>query len=517
MHRGNRQPRVPVQEHRPGLPMRGNLRPFSDPPKRHPGVPLVRDSQQSMITRGSEVVHRRNHQLGKVLGFVPGGYEVIWSGSKAITYEDERTIELRFPDDEREPMESMKVIALQAENVKRLTAVRLAFDGTLQVIGGDNGEGKSSVLDAIWLAIGGRQAVSETQTTRPIHDGADTATATVDLGEIIVTRTWKRGKPGAVKVTTPEGAEHKSPQAILDALTANVGMDPLAFTQLSAKAQVAQLLELVDLPFVPAELDEQYAETFKERTEVNRRVVDVEARLNTYPLPPEDLPEAEVDIAGLVEEVRKGDAKVAAVHRANEDYAGAFTAVRDLEARLVAAKAHEEAMRQALATAEAELDASPDVKALHEKLSTVGETNRLVRLEAERQRGLALFAEVKTKANALTVKLDNIKETRTQGLANANWPIEGLGFDADGLTYNGVPFKQASSAEQIRVSMAMAMALQPTLKTLFIRDGSLLDGKNMAMVADLAAKNGFQVIMERVGANDKGAIIIEDGTVKAAS
>lgn len=413
-------------------------------------------------------------------------------------------------------MDSLKVIALQAENVKRLTAVSLNFDGTLQVIGGDNGEGKSSVLDAIWLAIGGRQAVSETQTTRPIHDGADTATATVDLGEIIVTRTWKRGKAGAVKVTTREGAEHKSPQAILDALTANVGMDPLAFTHLSAKEQVAQLLELVDLPFDPVELDNQYAETFKERTTVNRRIEEFAARLKTYPEPPADLPETEIDIAGLVEEVRQADAVVNAVHRANEDYGAAFSAVRDLEAKLTAAREHEEAMRKALATAEANLDTSPDAEALHAKLSTVGETNKAVRLEAERQRGILALAETRSKAKALTEKLDGIRETRTQGLAKAKWPIEHLGFDADGLTYKGVPFKQASSAEQIRVSMAMAMAMQPTLKTLFIRDGSLLDGKNMALVAELAAKNGFQVIMERVGNHDKGAIIIEDGQVASA-
>jgi hypothetical protein len=63
--------------------------------------------------------------------------------------------------------------------------------------------------------------------------------------------------------------------------------------------------------------------------------------------------------------------------------------------------------------------------------------------------------------------------------------------------------------------MAMAMAMNPSLRTLFIRDGSLLDGKNMRLVAELAAQHGFQIIMERVGTTDPGAIVIEDGRVSA--
>ena len=49
----------------------------------------------------------------------------------------------------------MKIIELQAENVKRLKAVDITPDGTLQIIGGRNAQGKSAVLDSIWLALGG--------------------------------------------------------------------------------------------------------------------------------------------------------------------------------------------------------------------------------------------------------------------------------------------------------------------------------------------------------------------------
>ncbi len=410
-------------------------------------------------------------------------------------------------------MNNLKVIALEASNVKRLHAVNLTFDGTLQVIGGDNGEGKSSVLDAIWLAIGGKKASTETQTTRPIHDGEQVATATVDLGEIIVTRTWKAGKPSSVKVTTPEGAEHKSPQAILDALTANVGIDPLAFTQLSDKAQVKELLGLVELPFVPADLDAEYATVFSQRTDVNKNVAQIDARLKSFPQPAPDLPAEEVSVSTLVAEFQRVDglAKAATVARATHE--GAVAHERDLEERLNRAREATKRATATLADAEVTAASAPDLEHVREVMDGAEDTNRAIRQEQERQRGLTALATETAKAKALTAKLEQIKETRAHGLAGAVWPIDGLGFDADGLTYNGVPFKQASSAEQIRVSMAMAMALNPTLRTLFIRDGSLLDGKNMRLVAELAAASNFQLIVERVGNQDKGAIIIEDGRV----
>ena len=94
----------------------------------------------------------------------------------------------------------MKIIKLTASNVKRLRAVEITPDGTLQVVTGRNGQGKTSVLDAIWLALGGGSAARET--VRPVRDGEDRASVTLDLGDLVVTRTWAKGKT-ALTVTSP--------------------------------------------------------------------------------------------------------------------------------------------------------------------------------------------------------------------------------------------------------------------------------------------------------------------------
>jgi len=80
----------------------------------------------------------------------------------------------------------------------------------------------------------------------------------------------------------------------------------------------------------------------------------------------------------------------------------------------------------------------------------------------------------------------------------------------------GVPFSQASSAEQLRVSVAMGLAMNPTLRVVLIRDGSLLDSASMQLIAEEAAKNKAQVWVERVSEDGAGCtVVIEDGMVQA--
>ena len=91
--------------------------------------------------------------------------------------------------------------------------------------------------------------------------------------------------------------------------------------------------------------------------------------------------------------------------------------------------------------------------------------------------------------------------------------MDGLGFDESGVTYQGVPFSQASSAEQIRISLAMAMALNPRLRVIRILDGSLLDEDSMTAIRDQVAERDFQVWIERVADPAESAVVIEDGQV----
>jgi hypothetical protein len=101
--------------------------------------------------------------------------------------------------------------------------------------------------------------------------------------------------------------------------------------------------------------------------------------------------------------------------------------------------------------------------------------------------------------------------------ATAWFPVEGLGFNADGVTYQGRPFAQASSAEQLRVSVAPGMALNPSLRVMRIQDGSLLDSESLRLLTELATQHAMQCWIEVVDETGAVGVYIEDGTVAAVN
>lgn len=123
--------------------------------------------------------------------------------------------------------------------------------------------------------------------------------------------------------------------------------------------------------------------------------------------------------------------------------------------------------------------------------------------------------EAEAQHEALSRKIDEIDKAKRKMLADARFPVEGLSVEAGAVTLNGLPLKQASSAEQLRCCLAIGAALNPKLRTMLVRDGSLLDEDSLRLVAEWAElhdMHDMQVIMERVG-KAAGGIVIEDGEV----
>lgn len=126
-------------------------------------------------------------------------------------------------------MTSCRIIRLQVENFMRVVAVDISPDGYLIPITGRNAEGKSSVINAIWACICWRAAAGKIP--EPIRRGQESAKVRIDLGDLIIIRTWK-GEKSRLQVTARDGAEYKSPQSILDKLVSEIGFDPLEFTRM---------------------------------------------------------------------------------------------------------------------------------------------------------------------------------------------------------------------------------------------------------------------------------------------
>jgi phage shock protein A len=403
---------------------------------------------------------------------------------------------------------ALKILSLAAENVKRLKAVYIKPDGTLQVISGRNAQGKTSVLDAIWLALGGGSAARDT--SKPIRDGEETAQVTVDLGDLVVTRTWL-GEKSTLVVKDADGQKYSSPQSMLDSLVGRLSFDPLAFTRLSARDQVAALLDLVELDIDLDALARQRQTLFDQRTEVGRGVKALGEQPIDKTLPTEEVSWAE--ISNKYDKARD----ISRMHdNASAREAEAARSIQAIEERIAAAKkelvdAHH--WLKNIGEEIAALPPIPDIADLKQQLEEAEGTNAKIR---QNNGAIAVAAERKSLQadyDSLTKKIEELDGKRSAALAAAEFPVDGLGFTDDGVTYNKVPFSQASSAEQIRVSLAMAMALNPKLRVIRIMDGSLLDEESMTAIAEMATVHGYQVWIERVSDGSGVGIVIEDGQV----
>ncbi|SDK80501.1 AAA family ATPase [Arthrobacter sp. ok362] len=400
-----------------------------------------------------------------------------------------------------------KIIRLATTNYKVLKAAEIIPDpdGNLVIVAGKNGQGKTSLLDSITAALGG---VNAKTTPKPIRDGEDKAEIVLETEELIVTRKFT-ASGSTLTVKSIDGAVYPKGQAKLDDLLGKLSLDPLAFTQLSDRDQLATLLDLVDLPFDHDKLVAERKEIFERRTDANRKVKELTARAADYVSQPADLPDEEVSVSALVTAYREGQTL-------NHNIDVALTARNGWAEKV-------ERVKRELAEAERELelatkraDAAPakvDLDGIQAQIDGAETINEAVRHHKAGERVRADLTIAQQDASALTDAIEEIDMQKAAGLEAATFPIEGLGFDETGVTYQGVPFKQASGAEQLRVSLAMAIALNPKMRVIRIADGSLLDTDNLALVEAVAKEHDFQVWIEMVGDGDGRGIVIEDGSV----
>jgi DNA repair exonuclease SbcCD ATPase subunit len=421
----------------------------------------------------------------------------------------------------------LKILKLQAENVKRLKAIEITPQDNTVIISGRNAQGKSSILDAIWFALKGADASKEN--VKPIRDGEDHASVTLDLGEIRVTRKWTANDKSYLQVESAEGAVFKSPQAMLDKLVGSLSFDPLEFSRKDSKTQLQTLLGLVQLPKSPTLLDEQKKQLYDERTVVGRVVKQQEALLASYGIPDPSLPAEEISTADVAKEMQDAEKANALIREAKQDVekhreyvASLERRLQDIEGQIVELKQQQANLADAITSSRQDLHlkekqvqnmALIDTDAIYQKLISAEEINKNVRMVKERKNVENSLESAKGEQARLSNQIATIDQEKADMLKAAAFPVDGLGFDESGVIYNGIPFKQCSSAEQLRVSLAMAMALNPKLRVIRITDGSLLDADGMRIVEEMAKDKDFQVWLECVNDSGEVGIYIEDGEI----
>lgn len=446
----------------------------------------------------------------------------------------------------------MKIIRLIAENVKKLRAVQITPEGHIVQISGPNAAGKTSVLDAIWYALGGGQALPK----EPIRKGAARGEIHLDLGEMIITRTFTQ-KGSYLKVINKDGLEWKSPQKVLDQLIGKLSFDPLAFARLDEAKQRELLLSLVTIPLshdhlhrisgMPVQqngdpinvMNAVYKALYDQRADHNRNAKRVEAAIASIEIPQGMENAQPVSASQLVAERQKLEAANARNEAARREFLkieqnsqALKEKMQQLESRKQELLKQLQEIETAITETASLIEASSaellraaeatrnlvdhDFADIDARIAQADEVNRIAG-EVARKKSLEEELDREQKqASDCTAKLDAISRYKTQLMEQTNFPIKGLDFRAGKVVYNGVPIGQASAAEKLRVGMAVAMALNPKLRIIRIEDGSLLDRKSWKVIEEMAQQDDYQVWIETVADEPGKGIYIYDGQIAGA-
>ncbi len=419
----------------------------------------------------------------------------------------------------------MSVITkLEVENIKRLRAICIELDpdepGAV-LIGGENGAGKSSTLDSVQYGIAGVRAIPDV----PIREGEDSAFTKITLSTgMTIERKFKPGGKTSLTVKDADGNKVTSPQAVLDALWSAIACDPLKFSTQEASKRVDALREVSGLDFT--KMDREYQIAYDERTIVNRKVRDLEGQVREMPhhkdAPKEmqkvselqaELKSAMDALRSLADLEREAAQKAERITETETEIENTMNRIvelrqrmKQLQSNLEDEKKHADLSKAAVEKAKSE---TPDVDAITERMENVTGINDKVRDNLERIKAKNQVKDARSSSEQLSQEMKDIEKEKSEQLAAAKLPVPGLGFGDKDITLNDLPWEQASQAEKLRVSTAMALALNPGIRVLLIRDASILDDKNLSMISDMAEGAKAQVWMEVVRGDV--SIVIEDG------
>ena len=439
-------------------------------------------------------------------------------------------------------MEPVKISSLELENVKRLRAVQIqpTKDG-LTVIGGRNGQGKTSVLDAIAWALGGNKLKPD----NPNRDGGATpAKMHVELSNGIVVE--RRGKNGTLYVTDQTGM--KGTQKLLDEFLSHLALDLPKFLGGTDKDRTTALLQTLGIDDQLAALDGQIRSTYQERQLIGQDAKRLRAHADKLPQH-SDVPAEPVSVAELVRQqqeilARNGenqrkrenlsrlewecqstkqnishiDQSIKAAQAQLDEY------VRDMQERINRMQGEYAQQKDKLVEQLADLEiANKTVDELVDESTaeieaSIADIESVNARVADNQRK-AEAVEVATKREAdyadMTATLEDLRDRRTALLDGAPLPLPGLSVNEDGrLTYNGQTWSDMSSSEQLRVATAIVRATKPDCGFVLVDKLEQLDPQTLAEFGTWAQGEGLQVIGTRVGTDDSCTVVIEDGKVE---
>lgn len=412
-------------------------------------------------------------------------------------------------------MDSVKINSLEFENVKRIRAVALEPSASgLTVIGGDNNQGKTSVLDTIAWALGGDRH----KPSNPIRDGSTIPPRikiTLSNGLIVE----RSGKNSALKVTDPNGK--RSGQQLLNSFVEELALNLPKFMEQPGREKANTLLQIIGVGDQLTQLEYQETDIYNRRRSIGQ-IADQKKKFSLeMPFYP-DAPKEPVSAMELIQRQQE----ILAINGENQrkrEHSNHLIIqrnrladeVRELESKLKQKAAE---LKQAIEDADISIRTAADLQdqstaQIEQDLMNIEAINIKVRANSDREKAEQDAQAFAQQYDDLTGELETVRQKKLDLLNNAQLPLEGLSVQDRELTYHGQKWDGMSGSDQLKVATAIVRALNPQCGFVLLDKLEQMDLKTLQEFGMWLKSQNLQAIATRVSTGSECSIIIEDGLV----
>lgn len=402
----------------------------------------------------------------------------------------------------------VKINSLEIENTKRIKALVLEpAENGLTVIGGKNGQGKTSVLDSIAWALGGDRY----KPSSPKREGSvipPRLCVTLSNGLVVE----RSGDSSRLKVTDTNG--NRGGQQILNAFIEQLALDLPKFMQAGNKEKADTLLKIIGVGDKLYELENEEAQLYNQRHALGQ-IADQKLKYAKEMPFYLDAPKEPVSVTELIikqQEIlaRNGENRKKREQRdyLKREYENAMRILEEASRRAEELKQEYEISLKS--TEELVDESTAEIEA---SIAGIEKINIKVRANLDREKAEADAEEMKRDYEELTDKIESVRQAKKDLLDGAKLPLEGLSVENGELTYNGFKWDAMSSSEQLKVATAIVRKLNPDCGFVLVDKLEQMDAETMREFGIWLEKEGLQVIATRVSTGDECSVIIEDGMI----
>lgn len=407
----------------------------------------------------------------------------------------------------------VKINKLEIENVKRVKAVKIEPTANgLTIVGGNNNQGKTSVLDAIAWGLGGNK-YKPSQAHREGSVNPPHLHIVMNNGLVVE----RKGKNSDLKVIDPNG--QKGGQSLLNSFVEELAIDLPKFMDSTSKEKANTLLQIIGVGDQLFELERAEKEIYNRRHAIGQ-IADQKKKYAAEQVYYPDAPKVPVEVSELIAQQQEILAKNGENQRKREQVQ-AIGQQWELERQQI-----EQARQQLLQMEAQHAETSKNLEIaqksavdlqdesteqLEQNLAQIDEINRKVRANLDKEKAEDDAKEYEAQYIAETTKIDEIRRQKAELLNNADLPLPGLSVVDGELTYNGQRWDNMSGSDQLKVSTAIVRKLKPDCGFILLDKLEQMDMKSLEEFGQWLEQEGLQAIATRVSTGDECEIIIEDG------